>query len=403
MSLVINTNIYSLEAQNNLSGSQAALNSAVEDLSSGLRINSAADDAAGFAIATRLSAQINGANQAVDNSNNGISLAQTAEGSLSSITNDLQRIRQLAVEAANGTNSASDQQALNTESQQLLSEINRQASAATFNGVNLFDGSNSSLLFQVGANTTGSNLISVFGFTNLTETNSPATGGSAATLGVVQQATAASTTAAASLISTASLAATTTGVLTINGIDIGPLEAASSTSQRANDVVSAINGISAQDGGVAAYLNANGEIALTESGTASLTVGGSDAAAGAVTGVNVGTAAIAATATGNYSTIDLTSQVNARTAINQVDAALTTINTISATLGAVQNRFTSVVSSLTSTAQNLTQARSTIQDADFAAETADYTQASILQQSGTAVLAQANSIPKNVLTLLQNL
>jgi len=390
MSLVINTNIYSLEAQNNLSASGASLNTAVERLSSGLRINSAADDAAGLAIATRFTAQINGANQAINNSNDGISLAQTAGGALSSITNDLQRIRQLAVESANGTESATDKAALNTESSQLLAEIDRQANVASFNGVNLFNGSNASITFQVGANTTANDSITVNGFSDLT---------SAGTLGQVNQALVASSIPVSGI---SSLAAAGAGTLTVNGVDIGPLGAASTATQRANDVVAAINAVSTQDNGVTAYIDpTSGEVTLSSAN--SITLAGTDIATGAATGVKNGGAAVAPTATGNYSTINLSTAAGSQLAINQVDAALTQINTLSATLGATQNRFTSVVSSLTSAAQNLTAARSSIQDANFASETANFTQASILQQSGTAVLAQANSIPKNVLTLLQNL
>ena len=141
MAQVINTNIASLNAQRNLNTSQAALATSLQRLSSGLRINSAKDDAAGLAIASRFTAQINGLNQAARNANDGISLAQTAEGALGEVTNNLQRIRELAVQSANSTNSASDRASLDAEATQLISEITRVASQTSFNGLNLLDGS----------------------------------------------------------------------------------------------------------------------------------------------------------------------------------------------------------------------------------------------------------------------
>src|SRR5450759_1925176 len=152
MASVINTNMASLNAQRNLSTSQSALQISLQRLSSGLRINSAKDDAAGMAISSRMTSQINGLNQAARNANDGISLAQTAEGSLNAITDNLQRLRELAVQSANSTNSASDRAALNAEAQTLVAEISRVASTTQFNGLNLLDGTFSSSQFQVGAN-----------------------------------------------------------------------------------------------------------------------------------------------------------------------------------------------------------------------------------------------------------
>src|SRR5689334_10662862 len=152
MALVINTNVMSLNAQRNLSTSGMALSTSLQRLSSGLRINSAKDDAAGLAISQRMTSQINGLDQAARNANDGISLAQTAEGSLSAITDNLQRIRTLALQSANSTNSASDRAALNAEVQSSLAEIGRVASTTQFNGLNLLDGTFTSSQFQVGAN-----------------------------------------------------------------------------------------------------------------------------------------------------------------------------------------------------------------------------------------------------------
>jgi flagellin len=382
MSLVINTNIASLEAQDNLTSSQASLNTSVERLSSGLRINSAADDAAGLAISTRFTSQINGDNQAVNNANDAVSLAQTAEGSLTSITNNLQTIRQLAVQASNGTNSASDRAALDTEAQQLLQEVNREANASSFNGVALLNGTNSSFTFQVGANTSVNDTITVTGLTNST------TGA----IGSVTQATAQS--AAISGLGTGALAA---GSLIINGTDVGAIAAGGTSSQEAANIVSAVNAVS-QTTGVGAYIDTSSNAIVLTSGSAIAITGTGTAT---TTGFANGTTNTSTTT--GLTTLSLLSYSGAQTAINQIDSALGQINTTQATLGAVQNRFTSVVSNLQSTSTNLTSARSGIEDADFASETANMTQESILQQAGTAVLAQANSLPKNVLSLLQNL
>lgn len=383
MSLVINTNVSSLQAQNNLSTSLAKQQSAIERLSSGLQINSAADDAAGLAIASRFTAQINGDNQAVNNASDGISLAQTAGSSLTSITNDLQRIRQLAVQSANGTNSASDRAALDTEAQQLKSEIDRQANAASFNGVALLNGSNPSFTFQVGANTSVNDTITVSGLQD-------------ARLSGLGSVSTASFTGAAPT----TLTLVAAGSLTINGKDIGSLAAVSTAADRNTQVINAVNAISAQTG-VSASLDAAGT-AVTLTSQADITLGGTDT--GPLTGFDgaVPPTITAAVATG-LTNVNLNSFASSQTAINLVDSALNQINTAQATLGAVQNRFTSVVSNLQSTAQNLTAARSGIQDTNYAAETANLTQANILQQAGTAVLAQANSAQKNVLSLLQNL
>ena len=159
MPQIINTNIASLNAQNNLNKSQSSLQNALQRLSSGLRINSAKDDAAGMAISSRMTAQINGLNQAARNANDGISLAQTAEGSLNAIADNLQRLRDLSVQSSNASNSASDRASMNAEATQLVAEINRVASTSQFNGVNLLDGSFQSQAFQVGANAGASQTI----------------------------------------------------------------------------------------------------------------------------------------------------------------------------------------------------------------------------------------------------
>jgi len=389
MSLVINTNVSSLQAQNNLSTSLAKQQSAIERLSSGLQINSAADDAAGLAIASRFTAQINGDNQAVNNASDGISLAQTAGSSLTSITNDLQRIRQLAVQSANGTNSASDRAALDTEAQQLKSEIDRQANAASFNGVALLNGSNPSFTFQVGANTSVNDTITVSGLQDA-RLSGLGSVSSAADTGIVPT----------------SFALAAAGSLVINGHDIGALADVSGHTSPAADrntqVINAVNAISAQTGVSAALDSTGTKVVLSSASNISIT--GTDTT-GVLTGFAVSATPVVTTAavTTGLTNLSLGSFASSQAAINLVDSALNQINTAQATLGAVQNRFTSVVSNLQSTSQNLTSARSGIQDTNYAAETANLTQANILQQAGTAVLAQANSAQKNVLSLLQNL
>jgi len=267
MAQVINTNVMSLNAQKNLNSSQGALATSLERLSTGLRINSAKDDAAGLAISERFTTQIRGLNQAVRNANDGISLAQTAEGAMQEITNNLQRIRELAVQSANATNEQSDRDALDAEVQVLIEEIERVAADTTFNGVSLLN-AEVDLGFQVGAN--------------------------------------------------------------------------------------------------------SGER------------------------IEVSTVDVSGIIDGNVLSV-----ANADTMMDDVDAALTTVNTARAELGAAQNRFESVIANLQTNAENLSAARSRIQDADFAAETAELTRAQILQQAGTSVLAQANAAPQNVLALLQ--
>jgi len=264
MASVINTNLASLNTQRNLSASQSSLNTSLQRLSSGLRINSSKDDAAGLAIATRMDSQVRGQQVAIRNANDAISFAQVAEGGLSKQTDALQRMRELAVQSINGTNTSTDRANLDAEFTQLTAEVTRLSTATKFNGTTVFGAAQT---FQVGAD-------------------------------------------AGDTIATASVAA--------------------------------------------------------------------------------------ATITGSVSDV-----AAASAAITAIDAALTAANTSRATLGAIQNRFESVVSNLQISVENQSSAKSRIMDADFAAETANLTRGQILQQSGTAMLAQANSLPNNVLSLLR--
>jgi len=384
MAAIINTNVASLNAQRNLSSSQSTLNTSMQRLSSGLRINSAKDDAAGLAISERFTAQIRGLDVASRNANDGISLAQTAEGALGEVTNNLQRIRELAVQSANASNSSTDRAALQTEAAQLLSEVDRVAGQTKFNGVALIDGSFTSAVFQVGANSGETITVS-----SLVDAN-------VAALGTVTSATGQSS--AVTAIDT--LTAVGAGALLINGTDVGAgIGAAGSAQQRVGQVVDAINNYSTTTGVNAAFDSATNRIVLTSE--ADIVATGTDD--GSLTGFDVTGAdgdATAATTTG-LTGLDLSSYAGASLAIKQIDSALGQVNSARATLGAIQNRFSSVVSNIASTSENLTASRSRVQDADFAKETAAMTRGQILQQAGTAILSQANSAPQNVLSLLR--
>ena len=281
MPQTINTNIASLNAQRNLNSSQTALATAMQRLSSGMRVNSAKDDAAGLAIAERMNAQVRGMNVAIRNANDGISLAQTAEGALSKVGDALQRMRELAVQARNSTNSSSDKDSLNKEFRELQSEISRVLGGTTFNGKHILGADATSLDFQIGANTTTDDLI------------------------------------------------------TVTTVDM--------------------------------------------------------TAATDVTAVTASTAVIDATA----------SAAALATVIDNIDLALDSVNDTRATFGATQSRFDAIISNLQQSVENQAAARSRIMDADFASETAAMSRAQILQQAGTAMVAQANQLPAQVMRLLQ--
>ncbi|MEC9407994.1 MAG: flagellin [Abyssibacter sp.] len=378
---VINTNIMSLNAQRNLSTSQDMLATSMQRLSTGLRINSAKDDAAGLAISERFTAQIRGLDQAARNANDGISLAQTAEGALEEVTNNMQRIRELSVQSSNASNNNSDRAALQTEVSQLLSEINRVADTTTFNGVNVLDGSFSGAAFQVGANAGETITVS-----SIVDANTAA-------LGSVSQASA--SVAASGLTGFATAIAA--GGVTVNGVDIGAISGASSAAERAGQLVDAINEVSSQTNVGASYDSATGQLTLT--GSQNIVIAGTANDATEAGWANA-TVATTATSTG-IDTLDISSYAGAQLGIQLIDSALDTVNTARASLGAIQSRFESVVASVQIQSENLSASRSRIQDADFAKETASLTRGQILQQAGTAMLSQANSAPQSVLSLLQ--
>ena len=382
MAQVINTNTISLNAQRNLGTSGASLATTIQRLSSGLRINSAKDDAAGLAISERFSTQIRGLDVAVRNANDGISLAQVAEGSLTEIGNNLQRIRELAVQSSNASNSASDRAALNAEVKQLTSEIDRVAKQADFNGTKLLDGTFSSQLFQVGAN--AGQAIAV---DKVVDARSQS-------LGNVKFAADVTGTAIADAAADGSIAG-----LTINSVAIDTVAYTNGTS--GDDIAKTLaTAINAKMGETGVYASVTADQVTLNSVKAGkdLVVGGTVTGSG----LTAATTTAAATATASFAKdLDITTFEGAQKALEIVDAALTSVNSARADLGAVQNRFTSVVANLQTSSENLAASRSRIRDTDFAKETAELTRTQILQQAGTAMLAQANQVPQNVLSLLR--
>jgi flagellin len=366
MSTVINTNIAALTAQRTLFRTSNELGTALQRLTSGLRINSAKDDAAGLAIAERFTTQVRGYNQAIRNSGDGISVAQTAEGGLDSISSSLQRMRELAVQAANFTNTDADRAAINQEVGQLKDEVQRVASQTKFNGLNLLDGTFDGAVFQVGANV--SEIIQVAGVADARIT-------SVGTYAGVESTSAAVGTFASKTIS-------------ING---GTALSVTGTTAAA----------------LAASVNALGVNNLFATAATASTVTISFSGAGNVVLTDWGAAAGAATMTGGtvtsnkVSTIDMSTVVGANKAILSIDAALASVGNSRAKLGATMNRFEQTISNLRITVENQQASRSRIQDADFAMETAALTRSQILQQSGMSILAQANSVPQGVLSLLR--
>ncbi len=487
MAATINTNVNSLTAQRNLSASQASLSQAIQRLSSGLRINSSKDDAAGLAISERFTAQIRGLNQAARNANDGVSLAQTAEGALQASGNILQRIRELAVQAANATNSAGDRQALQQEVGQLVAELDRISQTTEFNGQKLLDGTFGTVQFQVGANANqtivaasanlrtsvygnnqvqasgvavpagasggivasgngiASGTITVNGYLG-SEDIDVAAGDSVKTIAAavnLQQAqtgvtATARTEVALSFVSGGAYQVqlvsdnTTAQTISFNvGDDL-------STSDALNSAISAINEQSSKTGVTASFkdgtivlTNATGaNIGLTATAAAGditvqkldsegaaagtsqdLAAGESTNVAGYLTFdsqksfsiVDGGTSAVADTGSTlkAVANLDVTTFANASDALKTVDSALAFISGERAKLGALQSRFETTVASLQVTSENLSASRSRILDADFAAETAALSRAQILQQAGTAMVAQANQLPQGILALLR--
>jgi flagellin len=387
MAMTINTNVASLNAQRNLSGSKMKLDTAIERLSSGLRINSAKDDAAGLAISTRFTTQINGLNRAVKNANDGISLAQTTESALDEVTNNLQRIRELAVQAANGSNSSSDRASLNAEVQQRLSEINRIATQTDFNGRKVLDGSAGAMKFQVGANV--GQTIDV----NLAQ--------SVKTDSIGQYNKTSATASGALTLVAGKLSLTADQTITV-GSKTATITKGDYT---ADTLQAAMNSAFSKAGISTAVATVTQQSATAGTLKIDTRLGADDAAGDADIGANTAfgiTAATASVTTGAaIDTADVSTVAGANDTMDSVDAALQSISDIRSDLGAIQNRFESTIANLQTISQNLDSSRSSIQDADFAQETANMSSAQILQQAGVSVLAQANQSQQNVLKLLQ--
>ncbi len=351
------------------------MNQSLERLSTGLRINSAKDDAAGLAISERFTTQIRGLNQAVRNASDGISLAQTTESALGELTNNLQRIRELAVQSVNATNSASDRAALNAEVAERIAEVDRIAKQTNFNGVKVLDGSFGTATFQVGANV--GETISVALTTDVTA-------------GAIGEIYTSASAGFASAVGEGNVTVTFTPT-TGTGGDVVINEGST-----VEEAVSAIN--SANIAGLQAFQNEAGGIQLVTDQVFTV------AEANDGTSPNdTNTAGLSATAaTTNFlDTAGVDTVDNANFAITRVDAALTAVNSLRGNLGAIQNRFESTIVNLQTVSENLAASRGRIQDADFAAETAALTKAQILQQAGVAVLSQANAQPQLALSLLQ--
>ncbi|QHE88092.1 flagellin [Hydrogenophaga sp. BPS33] len=383
MSTTINTNVMSMTAQRNLGTTSSSLATSMQRLSSGLRVNSAKDDAAGLAISERMNAQVRGLNVAARNANDGISLAQTAEGALGKVGDMLQRMRELAVQSANASNNSSDRTALQAEVTQLSKEIDRVAGTTSFNGTKLLDGSFANATFQVGANAGEGIAIDsiVSAKTSSLGDTSLITGAGTIT-----------TTAGANV-------AIAAGDLTVKGVELGPIAAATTASQRTLQVVDAINAKSSDTGVFAkATLDANGNATafevFGESAIAVADFGGFTAAA-------TGTVAVGAAATSQLDDINVNSFGDAQKALKVIDTAINAINSSRADLGALQSRFENAVANIQITGENISAARGRIVDADFAKETSNLSRAQILQQAGTAMVAQANQGAQGVLSLLR--
>jgi len=384
----INTNVQSLNAQRNLAASQSSLSTSMQRLSSGLRINSAKDDAAGLAISERMSAQVRGLNVAARNANDGISLAQTAEGSLGKVGDMVQRIRELAVQSANATNTATDRASLQSEVAELTAEIQRVATQTSFNNTKLLDGSFTSQNFQVGANV--GEVISLTSLANV----------QLASLGQLQ----ANDTYTQTLSNATATVFANAMSMSINGVTVSSSGAADAPSaatafKAAFDAAKLVNTNNAtlNTGLANVTMTAAGAITSTDQ---NLTLSAFTNISGPTAGTTAGTVSTGATTDGIVG-LNISTTEGATKAITAMDTALSAINTARGTMGTIQSRFENAISNINVTSENLSAARGRIVDADFAKETSNLSRAQILQQAGTAMVAQANQLPQGVLSLLR--
>lgn len=467
MAQIINTNVPSLLAQRSLSKTTDAMSTSIQRLSSGYRINSAQDDAAGMAIVTLMTSQIMGLNKAAQNANDAISLAQIAEGGMGTATDILQQMRTLAVQSANGTNSSADRQALQDQVTQLINEIDDVANNTQFNGQSILSGSFSNTTFQIGANaneTTSFSIASISAsdigsLASLTGTTVTATtasditiglGGTPGTTNIASSANYATTIngqgagsayAKAAALNAANITgfsaqASTSGTsaaiavasaaydLDINGVTIFN---GNDTGMTATTLADAINVATSQTGVVASLDSTATKITLTAADGRDITVtetgdtllaGGTFTSGTALNGdltltadstiflggtiANIGFASSTIMVDNKgIDTVDITTQAGAQDAIQRIDSALSSITANRSAMGAMENRFDATIANLQNISDNSEAARSRIQDTDYAAEMANLTKNQILQQAGTAMLSQANSMPQSVLSLLR--
>lgn len=389
---VINTNYLALVSQSHLQKSQSALGTAIERLSSGLRINSAKDDAAGFAIAERFLSNIRGLSQVARDTSDGVSLAQTAQGALSATNDSLQRMRELAVQAGNGTLSSADREKLQKEFEQLSGEVDRVAKSTAFNGQKLLDGSFSAATFQVGPSA-GDN-VTVGGMAN-TQVDS---------LGQSAYASAQVAVDAAKKDSLQADLAAGDVTLTITGADgknytsVMQQDSSLSADEALGKFVATVNQRSA-DTGVTAFLSQDGSSleyrASVDPGQDPTNV------AIAASGSNGFAASGQAQQTQGLRGIDLSSQAGAWEGLQRIDSAIDTVSRSRATLGAVQNRFESAIANISIQNENAVQSRGRMLDANFAKEISNQTRSMILQEMGFAMQAQANQSSRWTLALLR--
>jgi flagellin len=386
MGLSVNTNVAALNSYRNLSVTDSQMNKSLEKLSSGYRINRAADDAAGLAISEGLRSQIGGLKVAVRNTQDGISVVQTAEGALTETHSILQRMRDLAVQSANDSNDTESRKAIDAEASALKEELTRIADKTTFNNINLLDGTFTAKKFQVGYAASDTITVNIQGggqaASNLFTDSTIGTAG-ALTFAQVADSTGTVTSAAIS-VTTGTLAATTSVKDTVNALNA---DTAFRTAFTASiDSTTGQMKVTAKSGnGSAVTVAGDGAMGLAANatGTAEATSGGGFSANDL--GVNA---------------VDLKSQTDANTAIGLIDAAIKTVSTSRANLGALQNRFEHTINNLNVTAENLTASESRIRDTDMAMEMTNFSRTQILSQAGTSMLAQANQASQSILKLL---
>ncbi|WP_370680796.1 flagellin [Comamonas sp. GB3 AK4-5] len=442
MAATINTNIASINAQRNLTLSGSSLNTTMQRLSSGLRVNSAKDDAAGLAIAERMNTQVKGLAVASRNANDGISLAQTAEGALGKVGDMLQRMRELAVQSSNATNSDSDRKALQAEVAQLGAEIDRVAKQTNFNGQKILDGSFAGAVFQVGANSgdnvtlgaladTRSSQLSTVSYATSTlaavDTSNDAANTTLSAYGTPIVAN--NPTATPPVTGGLSITLTSNNPAVTTDVNLGAIDKATSRQERLGQIVTAINDKTA-DTGVTAYLTKiegtedykveimsskkdvdGNPVSVAFNGFTEINSGMDTSVAANDPSITIGYAGTPPVGTATAGTlvdaargiedINVSTQSGAWVALKKIDSAVDQVNGARATLGAIQTRFENAVNNIDIQVENLSAARGRIMDADFAKETANLSRTQILQQAGTAMVSQANQLPQNVLKLLQ--